>query len=119
METVRTLYVFEGSVEIGGRVLEGPIGALLRSDEPVVVAAGADGAEALILQARPISEPVAMGGPFVMNSQVEIEQAYRDFHETGFGGWPWSSPDPVHPRSTPRFARRPDGRTEYPEGDEQ
>jgi hypothetical protein len=108
--------VFEGSVEIGGRVLEAPIGAVLRSDSPVVVSAGPDGTEALILQARPIGEPVAMGGPFVMNTQTEIDEAYRDFRQTGFGRWPWSSSDPVHPRATPRFARHPDGRTEYPEG---
>jgi hypothetical protein len=114
-ETVRTLYVFEGSVEVGGRVLEAPIGAVLRSDGPVVVSAGTDGTEAFILQARPIGEPVAMGGPFVMNNQAEIDEAYRDFRSTGFGGWPWSNSDPVHPHSTPRFARHPSGRTEYPE----
>lgn len=118
-ETVRTIYVFEGSVEIGGRVLEAPIGVVLRSNTPVVVSAGADGTEALILQARPIGEPVAMGGPFVMNSQAEINDAYRDYHRTGFGGWPWSSSDPVHSRTTPRFARHPNGRTEYPEGIQQ
>jgi hypothetical protein len=38
--------------------------------------------------------------------------------QTGFGGWPWATSDPVHPRSTPRFAHHPDGRTEYPEGDD-
>jgi hypothetical protein len=51
-----------------------------------------------------------------MNTQTEIDEAYRDFRQTGFGRWPWSSSDPVHPRATPRFARHPDGRTEYPEG---
>jgi redox-sensitive bicupin YhaK (pirin superfamily) len=104
IETIRTLYVFEGSVEIGRRVLQAPIGAVLRSDAPVVLSAGPGGGEALILQGRPIGEPVAMGGPFVMNSRAEIEEAYGDFHSTGFGGWAWPSADPVHARSTPRFA---------------
>jgi redox-sensitive bicupin YhaK (pirin superfamily) len=113
-ETVRTIYVFGGSVEIGGRLLNAPSGAVIRSYVPVVVTAGADGAEALILQARPIGEPVAMGGPFVMNTHAEIDEAYRDFRSTGFGGWPWSKSDPVHPRSTPRFARHPSGKAEYP-----
>ncbi len=115
--TVRTLYVFEGSVEIRGRTLAAPTGAVLRSDTPVVVSAGPDGAGALVLQGRPIGEPVAMVGPFVMNSQAEIETAYRDYSRTGFGGWPWPSPDPVHERATPRFAHHPDGRTEHPEND--
>ncbi len=114
--TVRTLYVFEGAVEIDGTRLEAPIGAVLRSDIPVVVAAGQEGAQALILQGRPIGEPVAMGGPFVMNTRQEIEEAYRDYQRTGFGGWPWKAADPVHARSNPRFARHPDGRQEFPEG---
>jgi redox-sensitive bicupin YhaK (pirin superfamily) len=116
-DTVRTLYVFGGSVEIGGRALEAPRGAVLRSDSPVVAKAGRDGAEAVVLQGRPIGEPVAMGGPFVMNTRTEIDEAYRDYHRTGFGGWPWPTAEPVHPRSAPRFAHRPDGRREYPEGD--
>jgi quercetin 2,3-dioxygenase len=114
-DTVRTLYVFDGAVEIDGTRLEAPIGAVLRSERPVVVVAGEDGAQAIVLQGRPIGEPVVMGGPFVMNTRSEIEEAYRDYQSTGFGRWPWEDGDPVHERSTPRFARHPDGRTEFPE----
>jgi redox-sensitive bicupin YhaK (pirin superfamily) len=117
-ETVRMLYVFEGSVTVGGQDLEAPVAAMLAPGTAAVLSAGTDGASALVLQGRPIGEPVAMGGPFVMNTREEIDEAYRDFHSTGFGGWPWTTPDPVHPRSTPRFAHHPDGRTEYPEGDD-
>jgi hypothetical protein len=81
----------------------------------VVLRAGIGGAAAIILQARPIGEPVAMGGPFVMNDRSEIEQAFRDYRRTGFGGWPWADAHPVHPRSSPRFARHPDGRSDFPE----
>jgi len=115
-DTVRTLYVFEGALEIGGAVVEAPAAAVLRSDRPVEVTSGAGGAAALVLQGRPIGEPVAMGGPFVMNDRSEIEQAYRDYQRTGFGGWRWDVADPVHPRASRRFAEHPDGRTEYPEG---
>jgi len=115
-QTVRTLYVFDGSIEIDGKTLDAPIGAVLRAHTPVTVSAGPNGTQAIILQGRPIDEPVAMGGPFVMNTQQEIQQAYRYYHATGFGGWPWTTTEPVHPRSTPRFARRLDGATEYPEG---
>jgi redox-sensitive bicupin YhaK (pirin superfamily) len=116
-ETQRTLYVFGGSVRIGDADFDAARGIELRAGSPLRVTAGPDGAEVLVLQSRPIAEPVALGGPFVMNDQAEIRAAYADYRRTGFGGWPWASDGPVHPRETPRFAENPDGRTEFP-GDE-
>ena len=113
-DTVRTVYVFEGSIEIAGQDLEASIGAVVHSGEPVTMTAGPYGAEALVLQGRPIGEPVAQYGPFVMNTEEEIEQAFADYRRTGFGGWPWPIDDPVHPRETSRFARHADGRVERP-----
>ena len=114
-ETVRTMYVFAGSVGVGGRTLPAPVGAALRSDVEVEVTAGNEGAEILILQGKPIGEPVAQYGPFVMNDQAGIEQAFSDYRRTGFGGWPWPTDDPVHPREAERFAVHPDGHSEHPE----
>jgi len=65
-----------------------------------------------VLQGRPIDEPVAQYGPFVMNSQAEIHQAFADYRRTEFGGWPWSASDPVHPRERGRFAKHADGTVE-------
>jgi redox-sensitive bicupin YhaK (pirin superfamily) len=113
-QTVRTLYLFDGSMVIGTRSLKAPVAAVLRSDRPVTLEAGPEGARALVLQGRPIGEPVASGGPFVMNTQREIEEAYRDYRQTGFGGWPWDEADPVHPRTQSRFALHPDGRRDVP-----
>jgi redox-sensitive bicupin YhaK (pirin superfamily) len=73
---------------------------------------GTDTVELLMLQGRPIGEPVAQYGPFVMNTQAEIHQAFADYRSTEFGGWPWGASDPVHPRETGRFARHADGRVE-------
>ena len=112
-DTIRTLYVFEGSARIGDHDLVASTGAVLRSDEPVTITAGPDGAEALVLQGRPIGEPVAQYGPFVMNDDAGIEQAFADYRETGFGGWPWPTDDPVHGRDAGRFARHADGRVEH------
>ena len=76
--------------------------------------AGPAGAQLLMLQGRPIGEPVVQYGPFVMNSRAEIQQAYRDYQRTQFGGWPWERNDPVHPREEGRFARHADGTVERP-----
>jgi redox-sensitive bicupin YhaK (pirin superfamily) len=61
-------------------------------------------AEILILQGRPLNEPVVQHGPFVMNSQEEISQAFADYRKTEFGGWPWDQEDKVFPREKGRFA---------------
>jgi len=70
------------------------------------------GARILTLQGKPINEPVVQHGPFVMNTRMEISQAFGDYQRTQFGGWPWPKRDQVHDRSKGRFARYVDGRIE-------
>jgi redox-sensitive bicupin YhaK (pirin superfamily) len=112
--TVRTLYVFAGSsLRIGDREVESGHGAVVRSDLALYLGTGA-GAEVLVLQGRPIGEPVARYGPFVMNERAEIQQAIEDYQRTGFGGWSWPSDDPVHGPDRGRFARHVDGSVEEP-----
>jgi len=76
------VYPFEGSVDIGDRVLKTHQGGALGSGDAVEVKAGAQGARFLLLAAKPIREPVVQYGPFVMNTRAEIEQAIRDY-QTG------------------------------------
>jgi redox-sensitive bicupin YhaK (pirin superfamily) len=90
-------------------------GALVRTDEPVLLSSHG-GADVLVLQGRPIGEPVAQYGPFVMNDRAGVEQAFRDYQRTQFGGWPWDADGPVHGHDPSRFARRPDGVVERPRG---
>ena len=112
-ETNRTLYFFRGkSVRIADRSLEEQTAAKLRPDVEVTLVAGPDGAELLMLQGRPINEPVVQYGPFVMNTPAEIQQAFVDYRKTQFGGWPWDADGPVHGRDNVRFARHADGKVE-------
>jgi hypothetical protein len=113
-ETGRVLYVFGGGqVAADGEPLAAGTGAVLFGAAAVELVAGEQGADCLVLQGRPIGEPVAQYGPFVMNDRAGIEQAFADYQRTGFGGWPWPVDDPVHGRED-RFARRPDGEMERP-----
>jgi redox-sensitive bicupin YhaK (pirin superfamily) len=76
---------FEGSAHIGGRDLGTTQMALMGEGDEIEVTAGPDGARILILAARPIGEPVARAGPFVMNTRAEIEQAFADYQAGLFG----------------------------------
>ena len=105
----RMLYHFEGGgLQIGDTNLPPDYGVEADSAE-YAIRAGESGARLLWLQGRPIGEPVAQYGPFVMNTHAEIEQAMQEFRTTQFGGWPWRHPDPVHGPEPVRFARFPDG----------
>ncbi|MEX0274927.1 MAG: pirin family protein, partial [Flavobacteriaceae bacterium] len=66
----------------------------------------------LILEGKPIKEPVVQHGPFVMNTAEEIREAMRDYGKTQFGGWPWEETEVAHPRKKGRFALHSDGTEE-------
>lgn len=109
--TNRTLYFFRGrEATIGGRTV--PAQRAIEIDESAITIECSDASELLLLQGRPIEEPVAAYGPFVMNSAQEIQQAFADYRRTQFGGWPWKSDAPVHARDDGRFAKHADGRIE-------
>jgi len=112
----RTLYFFRGdSVRVGGHEQSAHAGLEVVADRVLPIENGPAESELLLLQGRPIGEPVVQHGPFVMNTRQEILQAFADFQETSFGGWPWPSDGPVHPRDEGRFAIHADGRREQPD----
>jgi redox-sensitive bicupin YhaK (pirin superfamily) len=112
-DTRRQLYFFKGAqVLVGGQTIASHLAIELRASADVELVNGDTTSEFLLLQGRPIGEPVAQYGPFVMNTRAEIEQAFSDYQRTQFGGWPWDDNAPVHGREPARFAKHADGRVE-------
>jgi redox-sensitive bicupin YhaK (pirin superfamily) len=111
----RSLYLFKGeSLDVHGHAARPSARIQLRSESEASLVNGPVESQLLLLQGRPIGEPVAQDGPFVMNTRGEVMQAYADYRRTRFGGWPWPDAQPVHAREETRFARFPDGRVERP-----
>lgn len=118
-DTIRTLYVFEGDgLSVADRAIGPRTGVVVDASVEVDLAVAAESTrpvEILVLQGRPLAEPVAQYGPFVMNTRAEIQQAFDDYQRTQFGGWPWDRDDPVHGLDGDRFARHVDGRVDRPQ----
>jgi quercetin 2,3-dioxygenase len=109
----RRLYFFKGdSLLIAGQKLAAHALLDLDSLQQVEIVNGDVDSEFLMLQGKPIAEPIAQHGPFVMNTEQEIRQAMQDYQRTQFGGWPWPDDSPVHGIEPVRFAKYPDGRVE-------
>ncbi len=109
----RTLYFYKGDfIQLSGTNIPKYHAAEVQSDVELTIQNGPHFSKILVLQGRPISEPVMQYGPFVMNTKEEIQQAFDDYHKTKFGGWPWPVAGQVHDRAKGRFAKHADGRME-------
>jgi quercetin 2,3-dioxygenase len=79
------VYVYRGQVTVNGTEVPAGRMALLRNEgDGVALQAGPD-SRALLIAGRPLNEPIAQYGPFVMNTQQEIFQAVEDFRAGRFG----------------------------------
>jgi len=78
------VYVIDGEVEAAGRRLGRRLLGILGPGERIALKAGADGARFLLIAAQPLREPVARGGPFVMNTREEVLQAFDDYRNNRF-----------------------------------
>lgn len=76
-----SLLLLSGEAEVNGRRLTGPETVIFEEGPgDISVSASAD-ARYLVLSGAPLKEPIAMAGPFVMNTEAEIRQAYADFRK--------------------------------------
>jgi redox-sensitive bicupin YhaK (pirin superfamily) len=86
------VYVFEGEASVGvsadeaGRSLRAGQLGVLGAGDSLEVRSGDSAARFLLLAARPLGEPIARYGPFVMNTRAEIHQAVQDLENGTFLG---------------------------------
>ena len=106
----RRLYFYEGkNLLVNDINVEQNTVLHQKQDAELNLICGEGSIKFLMLQGRAISEPVVQYGPFVMNTQQEIMQAFEEYRKTEFGGWPWPQYDNIHPQAEGRFAKMPDG----------
>ena len=108
--TTRTIYIYEGeTIEVLGESIPPNYGIEVEATSETIIKAIGREASILVLQGKPINEPVAKYGPFVMNTDQELQKAMDEFRTTQFGGWPWRHSDQTHEVDRERFAKYPDG----------
>ena len=78
-EHTALLYVYKGHLSVGDKKLSTKQLGQLSSGEAVTITAGDEGTGALLLAAAPLNEPIARMGPFVMNTEAELQTAYSDY----------------------------------------
>ena len=83
-ESNACVYVYEGEVVVGDTTLDRGMLARLGEGDGLRAQAGRTGARFLLLAARPLNEPVAWHGPFVMNTREELMQAFDDYRSGRF-----------------------------------
>jgi len=109
----RNAYFYKGgTLKMSGESI--PVFSRIKSNsqENWEIVNGSQVSHLLILQGKPLLEPVAKYGPFVANSQYEIQEIFQKFQETQFGGWPWGDLDYTHGPLRGRFAKHADGQEE-------
>lgn len=112
-EANRVIYFYQGEkLIIDEQNIPGHHLIELNANQKTQVKNGDEPAFLILLQGKPINEPVVQYGPFVMNTQAEIQQAFSDYQQTQFGGWPWSRNDQIHNPKKGRFALHADGTIE-------
>ena len=74
------IYIYEGSVQLDREVNQGHL-IVLDQEGELDLTAGQKGAKFIVVAGEPLNEPVARGGPFVMNSKGEVLKAFEDYQD--------------------------------------
>lgn len=117
--STRFAYFYEGpQLFIEGQEIKFKHLVELKPDTEIHLKSGEHASRIMWLEGEPIGAPVAMRGPFVLNSDEELNVAFARYRKTHFGPWPWPTPAPVFEREQPRFASYKKGvEVEHPENE--
>ena len=106
----RTIYFYRGNeIDINETKVNVKKLILLDSKEDVHIKNSSEIAYLFFLQGKPINEPLVQHGPFIANSQEEIQEAMQEYRKTQFGVWPYKTNEPVHDKKIGRFAKFANG----------
>ncbi len=109
----RIMYFYKGdNLLVAGKTIPAYHSVELNAMEETILQSSNEECFILMLQGKPINEPVAKYGPFVMNTHEELQQTMLDYQLTQFGGWPWHRSDHINAINRGRFARYADGKEE-------
>ena len=113
----RNLYLYDGEELIydEGSLTKNEGLQIEASERVILTNSSKKEAYLILMQGKPINEPVAKYGPFVMNESHEIESVIAKYRITEFGGWPWPKAEMTHGSDPIRFATYPDQSTIYAE----
>jgi len=78
------IYVIAGGLQTGGDLLTARQLGILGEGDHVALTAGPEESRFLLIAGQPLDEPVARGGPFVMTTKAEVQQAFQDYHNGKF-----------------------------------
>ncbi len=109
----RNLYFYDGeSISIGAENIPSSNRVKLAGNQEIIITNGNEDGYFLLLAGEPIGETVVQYGPFVVTTEQELRDTFREYQQTQFGGWQWGRLDPVNERDAGRFARYGNGRVE-------
>lgn len=80
-------YVIKGTLQVGDRIIPAFHLAEFNHDGDAISMLAKEDSILLFGHAEPLNEPVVAQGPFVMNTEQEIQEAYRDYQLGKFGSW--------------------------------
>ncbi len=113
IEANRSIFFYKGStIVVEGQTIASDHIIEAAAGEDIMIKNGDSEACFLILEGKPIGEPVVQHGPFVMNTHEEINETMREYGRTQFGGWPWDETEVAHARDKRRFALHSNGKEE-------